>query len=114
MMTLFGAPDVLLLGRSGRTTHVEGLAYLAMADCLATIWRTDVSSDVELRSAIAIARRRAHCTRGVLHAAGLQVGNGRIHTVVTFILSYPNQREKALGVVCCDQSRGVVKDPPTW
>lgn len=98
MITLFGAPDVLLLGRSGRTAHVEDLAHLAMADCLATIWRTDVSSDVELRSAIAIARRRAHCTRGVLHAAGLQVGNGWTHTIVTlrFIISYSNQREKRL------------------
>ena len=68
-----GTKDFTLLGRTGRLSCNVDFLSLANADSLTTIIRADVSCFGEIANAIRVARTRSHCTKGVVHAAGLQV-----------------------------------------
>ncbi len=70
---LLGTKDFTLLGRTGRLSCSVDFLSLAHADSLTTIMRADVSCFGEIANAINVARPRSYCTKGVVHAAGLQV-----------------------------------------
>ena len=60
----------------GRTAHAStraDFAVLARANCVATVMRADVSSFEEAANAINAMRLRSQCTKGIMHAAGIQV-----------------------------------------
>ena len=70
-----GTKDFALLGRTGRLSCSLDFLSLAHANSLTTIMRADVSCFGEVANVINDARTRSYSTKGVVHAAGLQVVN---------------------------------------
>jgi len=73
MLTLSGASNFVLLGRTAHTSHDEITNHLVQAFCLTTFLRADVSCFGDITNAINAGRRGAQCISGIMHAAGLQV-----------------------------------------
>ena len=75
LLMFLGTKDFILMGRTAHVSPSADFAVLAHANCVATIMRVDVSSFGEVENTINAMRLRSQCTKGVMHAAGLQVSH---------------------------------------
>ena len=84
LLMLLGAREVVLLGRTAHISDNSDFKNLANAECVTTILRTDVSCLQEIADAVNVVRSKSECTKGLMHAAGLQVRRFFIRYALTW------------------------------